>query len=202
VTALFTRAARVDDVVPVHREAFPGFFMTQLGPRFLREYYRCVEAYPGGVLLTTSGEQGCIGFVAGFVDPASFYRELRRRRLRLGLAACAGIVTRPQRLVTLLANHRRARGAAHQPRDSRTAELSSLAVLPGAQGLGVGSGLVRAFVEAARVLGAERVLLTTDSDANEAVNSFYRRAGFSCVRSFEARPGRRLNEYALDIRKD
>lgn len=186
----------------MHVQAFPGFFMTQLGPRFLREYYRCVDDYAGGVLLTQSGEQGCVGFVAGFVDPASFYIELQRRRVRLALAACAGLVTRPQRAITLLANYRRARGAAGEPADSRTAELSSLAVAPDAKGMGIGSGLVRAFVEAAAALGADRVQLTTDARDNDAVNRFYLRCGFTCERSFEARRGRWLNEYVLRIRKD
>lgn len=192
---------RLDDIVSVHLEAFPGFFMAQLGPWFLREYYRCVVEYPQGVLLTESGEQGCIGFVAGFVDPASFYRALRRRRVRLGLAACARIVTRPQRLITLLANYRRAGGAAHEAPEPGTAELSSLAVRPSAAGRGLGSRLVQRFIVAAGSRDAERVMLTTDANDNGAVNRFYQGLGFTCVRTFEARRGRLLNEYVFEIGK-
>lgn len=193
--------ARLDDIVSVHLESFPGFFMAQLGPWFLREYYRCVVEYPRGVLLTESGEQGCIGFVSGFVDPTSFYRELRRRRVRLGLAACAGIVARPQRLITLLANYRRAGGVAHQAPEPGTAELSSLAVRPCVAGRGVGSRLVRKFIAAAGSRGADRVMLTTDANDNDAVNRFYQRLGFTCIRTFEARRGRLLNEYVIKIGK-
>jgi ribosomal protein S18 acetylase RimI-like enzyme len=189
----------IDAVVAVHLEAFPGFFMTQLGPRFLREYYRCVVEYPRGILLTEDSGGDCLGFVAGFVDPASFYRELRHYRVRLGLAACVGLVMRPRRLATLLANYRRAGGAAQQPPDVRAAELSSLAVAPNAAGKGVGSRLVHAFIEAVVALGADRVRLTTGAHDNDAVNTFYQRLGFTCVRAFEARRGRVLNEYVLEI---
>lgn len=191
----------LDEIVSVHVEAFPGFFMTLLGPRFLCEYYRCVGDYAQGVLLSESGEQGCIGFVAGFVDPASFYRELRHRRVRLGLTASAGIIARPQRLITLLANYRRACGAAHQATEPSTAELSSLAVRPSAVGRGVGSRLVHRFIVAAGDHGADRVILTTDANDNDVVNEFYQGLGFTCVRSFEARRGRLLNEYMIEIAK-
>jgi GNAT superfamily N-acetyltransferase len=190
------------DVVSVHLDAFPDFFMTQLGPRFLREYYRCVDDFPLGLLLTERDDQGCVGFVAGFVDPAAFYRELRRRRVRLAVAACAGIVPRPRRLFTLLANYRRAGSAAEHAVDPRTAELSSLAVRPRVAGKGVGSRLVHRFVLAAASRGANRVVLTTDAFGNDAVNRFYQRIGFICVRTFEARRGRVLNEYVIDIGKD
>jgi ribosomal protein S18 acetylase RimI-like enzyme len=189
------RVPRLDDIVSVHVEAFPRFFLTQLGPRFLRDYYRCVLEYPGGILLTEGGPRGVQGFVAGFLNPPAFYRELRRRRVRLALAAVAGLIARPSRLGTLRANYHRAGDLAHETDGTDTAELSSLAVRTGSTGTGIGSRLVRRFAEVARAQGAERVVLTTDAEGNEAVNRFYRRLGFACTRTFEARPGRVLNEY-------
>ena len=190
---------RLDEIVAVHLEAFPGFFMAQLGPRFLREYYRCVAEYPGGILLVESAGEEYVGFVAGFLDPASFYRALRHRRIRLALAACAGIVARPSRLITLLANYRRAGDAAQGSDGAAVAELSSLAVRPTSTGRGLGSSLVRRFIAEAGSRGANRVVLTTDAEGNDAVNRFYRGLGFTCERTFEARRGRSLNEYSLAI---
>ncbi len=193
--------AILDDVVAVHLEAFPGFFMAQLGPRFLREYYRCVEEYPQGILLAEMNEQGCVGFVAGFINPSEFYRNLRNRRIRLALAAGAGIAARPQRLITMFANYRRAGHTARQVPAPDTAELSSLAVLPSAAGHGAGTRLVQRFIAAAKTMGAAQVALTTDTNGNDAVNRFYRKLGFACVRTFKARRGRLLNEYVLEIGK-
>ena len=69
--------ASVEDVVIVHLAAFPGFFMTLLGPKFLQEYYRCVVEYHGGLVLTETDNSRTVGFVSGFIDPASFYVELK-----------------------------------------------------------------------------------------------------------------------------
>jgi ribosomal protein S18 acetylase RimI-like enzyme len=192
----------LDEVVAVHLEAFPDFFLSQLGPSFLREYYRCVSEYPRGLLLEERDERGCVGFVAGFLDPASFYREIRRRRLRLGIAASVGLVSSPRRLATLFANYGRAAGSARQPADAATAELSSVGVRVAASGRGIGRRLVGRFVSAAGELGATRVLLTTDAAGNEAVNAFYRGLGFDRVRTFEARRGRVLNEYCYQVGKE
>jgi ribosomal protein S18 acetylase RimI-like enzyme len=195
-------AVPLDAVVAVHQAAFPGFFMTQLGPRFLREYYRCVLDVPAGILLTETKDGACVGFVAGFVDPAAFYSELRRRRARLGLAALRGIVSRPRRLMTMMANYGRAGNAARAPLEADTAELSSVAVVPAAAGQGIGFRLVRAFIDAAASAGARRVVLTTDAYGNDAVNRFYQRLGFVCTGTSEVRPGRWLNEYAFAIHRD
>jgi len=192
----------LDDIVEVHIAAFPGFFMTQLGQRFLRGYYQCVLDYPDGLLLTEFEEQGCIGFVSGFVEPSSFYLELRRRRIRLGLAAVSGIVTRPRSLITLMVNYRRAGKVSREEPEPGTAELSSLAVRPDIAGRGVGSRLVRRFIAAAANRGASRVILTTDANNNDSVNRFYKGLGFTSNRTFEARRGRMLNEYVLTIGKD
>lgn len=151
------------------------------------------------MILTECDESECVGFVSGFVNPPSFYKELRRRRFRLALSACAGILARPRRLKTLVADYNRAGYSATSSSESSTAELSSLAVLPSAASHGLGSRLVRRFIETAWRLGAERVVLTTDAKNNDAVNRFYQRLGFTRLRDFEPRPGRVLNEYVIDI---
>lgn len=86
-----------------------------------------------------------------------------------------------------------------QTAEPGTAELSSLAVHPNATGKGVGSRLVRRFLSEAEARGARRVVLTTDAHGNAAVNSFYLSLGFSLTRTFEARRGRVLNEYVLEL---
>jgi ribosomal protein S18 acetylase RimI-like enzyme len=188
----------LDAIVALHILAFPGFFMTQLGPSFLRVYYQSVLDYSGGILLTESDQNGCIGFVAGFVDPASFYQTLRRRRVKLALAAAVRVVTHPHRLVTLLRNYRRAGEAEKRTSHPAVAELSSLAVRPDAAGRGVGRRLVGEFLSAATSRGAKRVVLTTDANNNDPVNRFYQKLGFECIRTFEPRRGRVLNEYSIE----
>ena len=71
------------EIAKLHTQAFPGFFLTQLGDRFLTGYYKCVEAYPGGILLVARNKDStAAGFAAGFLDPPAFYRFLRSRGAR------------------------------------------------------------------------------------------------------------------------
>jgi ribosomal protein S18 acetylase RimI-like enzyme len=84
------RAVRKNDlpqVVAVHQQAFKGFHMTLLGPRFLAGYYQTVLDYPDSIFLAAMDAEQMLGFVAGFVNPSRFYALLRARTRALALAA-------------------------------------------------------------------------------------------------------------------
>src|ERR1035437_4365662 len=80
-------AADLPGITSTHRAAFKDFFLTQLGPAFLRGYYRTVLEYSGGILLVAIRDKSVVGFAAGFIDPPRFYTVLGKRRMCLGLAA-------------------------------------------------------------------------------------------------------------------
>jgi ribosomal protein S18 acetylase RimI-like enzyme len=186
-------------IVDLHRRAFEGFFLSALGPRFLRQYYRAVLRHEGGICLGAFERDQLVGFAAGFVNPPAFYRSLREARVRMGLAAMPPLITNPLRAVRLITNYRRTgqAGAAHH--HVQSSELASLAVDRAVEGRGIGGGLVRAFAKAAADLGAPTVTLTTDAVDNDPVNRFYSRLGFSLQRTFESQPGRLLNEYSACV---
>jgi ribosomal protein S18 acetylase RimI-like enzyme len=188
------RPARHDDlarIVAIHQAAFPGFFLTALGPRFLYAYYRRVLDDPAGVLLVAEGGGGLAGFVAGYLEPASFYRGLRRLAWPLALS----LLRRPW-LAFHAAGRARSVGGSHT---SGAAELASLAVDPAVEGRGIGSRLVHAFLDAAARGGARHVTLTTDARANDAVNAFYRKLGFRLARTFESTGQRAMHEYTREL---
>lgn len=190
--------ALIPEAVTLHVAAFRNFYLTALGPRFLRQYYRCVVEYAQGICLGAFDEGTLIGFVAGFVDPSSFYQDLRAARFTLGLAAFPALIGDPRRILRFIINYRRAGSIASRTAYPRTtAELASLAVHPAFEGRGIGGYLVRTFVSNAFSRGAARVILTTDAHGNNAVNLFYKRMGFQLMCTFEAQPGRILNEYSI-----
>jgi ribosomal protein S18 acetylase RimI-like enzyme len=199
--AIATRPATAADLGPIaglHVRAFRGFFLTQLGRPFLVQYYRAVLEYTAGILLIAEVGHSAAGFVAGFCRPNLFYRSLRRRALSLGIAMAPALLRHPAVVRRALADFRRT-GANESPDDACLAELSSLAVEPATGGRGVGKALVIAFVEAAAGRGAGSVYLTTDAVENDAVNRFYCHLGFETTRTFEAAPGRFLNEMRLEV---
>jgi ribosomal protein S18 acetylase RimI-like enzyme len=79
-------------VIAIHRAAFPNFFLSFLGPRFLRVFYGFIVS--DGIAIVALADGKLAGFVAGVSEPRLFYRQLMRRRF-VGLAlAIAPIVLR------------------------------------------------------------------------------------------------------------
>lgn len=192
------REAQIADlrqVVRIHQKAFRGFFMTDLGPRFLTAYYRAIMAYNHRLFLLCHDASGTIeGFVAGFHNPNEFYKQLRTKKWHLALCAGSHLAFRPRLWVRAMAGLRRVRDLA-QSNTTGTVELASIAVAPEAQGKGIGTVLVHAFLEQAHRQGARKVYLTTDACNNDSVNAFYQRLGFRLARQFWQTKSRLMNEY-------
>lgn len=189
----------IESVVAVHRAAFPGFLMTHLGPAFLRTYYRTVLDCENSIFLGAFDEDLQLkGFVAGFANPAVFYALLAKRKRRMLRAATLHLAVRPMLWPRVLENTgTTSRRATEVVRG--TAELASIAVLPGTQGRGYGTLLIHSFLGAAARLGAQRVELTTDADGNDAVNRLYLKTGFKLDGVLTRSGGRRMNKYNIDI---
>jgi len=185
----------IDQVVKVHLSSFPGFFLSFMGQNFLRTYYGSVCSSHGSICRVFLDDNSKIsGFVVGARSPASFYKELFRRYfVSFVFAAAKAVLTRPAILPRLA---RTALGSTSgDPKDELTAGLFSIAVAPGSQGTGAGKRLIFSFCEAALSMGCDKVILTTDREDNDAVNSFYKRLGFAIDRQYTTREGRRMNRY-------
>jgi ribosomal protein S18 acetylase RimI-like enzyme len=188
--------ADVADVVQVHLLAFPGSFLTFLGHNFLHLFYSALVERQE-IAFVACGNGVVLGFVAGSASPGALYRALLLRQMhRFALAAVMAVRRNPAIIVRLLRAVGRPKSGARPP---GTATLMSLAVMPDAQGGGLGRRLVGAFVASAAASGAHRVDLTTDASGNDRVNTFYQRLGFRVSRMFVTPEGREMNEYLLDI---
>lgn len=206
---MIIRDAQSDDLASLaqaHASAFEGFYLTRLGPDFLQEYYRTVLEYDAGILLiaSTSGGPTLDGFVAGFMNSPTFYRRLRSRRLRLARALLPRLVRTPSLLMRVFQSSDRVHRESYGSGAGQDCELASLGVLPTAQGKGIGKSLVHAFLTRSRKLGADRVLLTTDSEGNDSVKRFYQSMGFRLGEPYQAERGRWMHrcEYAFSNATD
>src|SRR5258706_41974 len=163
----------VERVTSIHLAAFPGFFLSFLGGRFLRELYRAVIADGEGIAFVALSSGTVIGFAAGTASQGFYRRAAKRRWWRFGLASAGALLRRPSIARRLL------RALYAPPKTSSDgALLMSLAIDPRAQRSGAGKALISAFVDAAATRGAKAILLTTDRAGNDAVNAFYRDQGF------------------------
>lgn len=189
-------AADTPAVVAIHLAAFPGFFLTFLGPRFLRLLYAEAVAC-GEIALVAESAGRPVGFVMGSAQPGGFYGQLVRRRLvGFALAALPAVARRPGIALRVA---RALRRPAEGRKPEGTATLMSLGVDPATQGLGAGRALVQAFLAEAGRRGARKVDLTTDQAGNERTNRFYAALGFRVARTIVTPEQRILNEYEIDL---
>ena len=191
-------ARHLDPVVAVHMKAFPSFFLTFLGPRFLKEFYQSFIEDSAGIGFV--GHDASTGQVAGVVVgplvPAGYFKRLLKRKWwAFCLASLTAVLKKPSVIRRLF------RAVFYRGESPASTEglalLSSIAVSPDVQAKGLGRLLVQAFLEEVKRRGGRGVFLTTDADNNEKVNLFYRKAGFSMESSYDTPEGRKMNRYIL-----
>jgi ribosomal protein S18 acetylase RimI-like enzyme len=190
------RNAELDDVpaaVRVHQEAFRGFLLTDLGPRFLTMLYSGFVSMPGGTLLIAECSAGqIVGLLAAARAPADFFRVMRRRHgLSMAVAAVPGLLKHPLRVGERLLSAALYRG--DQPVELPGYWLlSSLGVAAGEARKGVATALLANFLENAHRDGARGVYLLTDQHNNDLALKFYARHGFETRSVKKRRSGRSL----------
>jgi ribosomal protein S18 acetylase RimI-like enzyme len=187
----------LNQVVAVHVRAFSGFFLTFLGPTFLRLMYRQLRNNKDGVVFVATRGARLVGFAAGVTRQVAFYRHLIvAHSPQFALAATGMFLRHPSVLKRLL---RAFRQPEYVRQSAAEACLMSLAVVPELHGSGIGKCLVDEFCDELFRRGASSVSLTTDGDNNDRVNAFYRKVGFRVARSFVTPEGRRINEYLKQL---
>ncbi|WP_166996463.1 GNAT family N-acetyltransferase [Paramicrobacterium fandaimingii] len=187
----------VGRIVEVHLQSFPGFFLTRLGPSFLRLFYRGLVELNSGILIVSLNGDRIVGLVGGTDSQESLYPSLfRSGRVRFILVSARAAIAHPTALGRLFRAHSRSRGKL----ESRPgAALMSLAVHPQSEGQGSGTLLVSAFEDVLRARGVLEYSLTTDERDNERVNGFYLGRGMKLDRLIVTPEGRRLNEYVMKL---
>lgn len=183
-------------VVAIHRAAFPNFFLSFLGPRFLRVFYGFIAGEGIAIVALTDGQLA--GFVAGVANPRLFYRRLMKRRFARLVLAIVPIVLRHPSTLARVSRRARQRTSAgnHEPAG---AELMSLAVDPGQEHRGIGRALVAAFAGHLAASGERCLWLTTDAADNDRVIRFYESQGFLRSREFVTAEGRPMVELTRNV---
>lgn len=187
------------ELARLHRAAFPSFFLSSLGEPFLRQFYAGFADDDSAVALVAKDSSGrAVGAIVGTVEPAGYFSRLLRSRLfGFGLASARAVFRRPRsasRLVRAVAY----RGSEAAP--SGGALLSSICVSPSVRGTGAGRLLLDRWERAVSERSVETAFLTTDAEANQAVNAFYQAAGWQLDGTFCTREGRPMNRYTKRLR--
>lgn len=182
--------ANIGKIVEVHLSAFPGFFLTELGEKFLTLYYECVLNSEDGILLSCFDEGNIIGFCAATTHSAGYNsRLIKHNFLKFALIGAKFCITKPGAIIRL-ANNLTKSGSTEDKGDY--GELLSIGVSSEAQGKGVGKALLGKLEQSMSEVGVKRLSLTTDFEENEKTLRFYSSIGFKKLYEFVAYPRRRM----------
>ena len=188
---VITRSMRSDElnkVVSLHLDAFPGYFLSFLGPKVLRLFYRSYLDFDQ-VAIVAERKGRLVGFVTGIDNAFGFYKKLLLRRgILFALASAQSILKRPSIAPRLFRSaFKRSRKSA----DSVSSiTLSYIAVDPAVQKCGIGQILASAFENEALRRGMSSILLETDAIGNDDVLSFYSKAGYKHCEEYYTHEGK------------
>jgi hypothetical protein len=188
--------ARIHDVCSRDQ---PGSFMFQLGPRFLKQYYRLFIKEKKAVILCGLNEEGkLIGFVSGTLDAAESVENLRKHKIRLFLAASIATLRRPRLLAGLFSRYWSISRRADQEEYmiNSGARCTCWAVLPEARANMGAVTLLRTWLAVMRALQAGRIRMEVDCD-NTRSEMVHRLLGGRLVHEYRTPDGkpRVLMEY-------
>lgn len=182
----------VKAIVAIHQQAFPDFFLTTLGTRFLQLYYKCMCCCNDAVTLCAEDD----GLVKGFAT-SSYYSHgfntmlIRKNFFQFGWMAIEMLFTKPKAILRLVKNlDKKAEGNAVED-NGEYAELYSIAVKPGNQGSGIGKKLLIATEEDVAKHNS-KISLTTDYFHNENTIGFYHSLGYQDYYEFVTYPDRKM----------
>lgn len=178
-------------IAAIHLSAFPGFFLTTLGQKFLETYYKASLKSKESLAICATNDYGQItGFSIGCIHSRGYHKRLIKQNLLSFLSQGISLLfSNPKALFRLLNNFDK---NTTQSDDGEYAELLSIGVTSEMKGNGIGKELIRKFEEAAANRGCKKIALTTDYYNNDAVVAFYKKSGYDVFYEFTTYPNRKM----------
>lgn len=189
-----SESADIDVIVKIHMSAFKGFFLTALGEGFLKQMYKGFSEHnKSGIFGAYDENSRLLGFLAYSSDLSGFYKYLLKTRLiQFAFYSLIAFLKTPKFFMRLIKAFLK---PSESVREENYLELSSIGVLPEAEGRGIGGMLIERLKEIFDSKEFAYIKLETDADGNDGVNKFYQKNGFVCVGDYVTSEGRRMNEY-------
>lgn len=182
----------VEDVVRIHINTFEGFFLTNLGERFLKLYYKsCIKNQNLTIAIGLfSDNSELIGFGIGSYESKGYYKKIIKANfLAFFLETIIIAVSKPMALIRLAKNLDKVNNIED---NGIYCELLSIGVQKHNEGKGYGKQLLIGFEKIASERGVKKITLTTDSRNNDRVLKFYNKMGYDIFYKFKTYPNREM----------
>lgn len=190
------RLSPIDSVkiAEIHLKSFESFFLSSLGKQFLNVFYKCVLKHRDGLGVGLLVEGELVGFAIGTTNSKGFYKQIiANDGISLLVAAFPSLIKAPKKIFRLVSNLMTK--VDFTPKVN-THTLLSICVNPQKQSKGLGHVILKSFeLESKKNKGSE-IILTTEKDNNELVNSFYEKNDYVIELSFKMKGQKRtMNLY-------
>ncbi len=184
----------ISRIVEVHIKAFPDFFLTQLGKKFLSTLYCAyLEDENSGIIIALDDSKVVRGFIAYSKNYSEFYKQLMKKHLfEFGISSMVAVFRHPSFIKRLLGAFSK---SDEVKRKESYVELASIGVDPETMNCGIGSGLISYLKRIVDYDKYDYISLETDAQNNDSVNQFYQKNGFVLDRQYVTPQGRKMNEY-------
>ncbi len=183
----------INTIAVLHLEAFPDFFLTKLGKKFVKLLYKCYLKDDESGIIIAKDDENIIGFIAYSKDYPSFYKKLIKKHIvKFALCSIGAVVKHPSFTKRLLGAFRKSNEV---KKTEKYIEIASICVDPKRNRKGVGTLLINYIKDDVDYSVYKYINLETDADGNEKVNNFYIKNGFILARTYTTREGRKMNEY-------
>lgn len=179
--------ADLPGIVKCHTKAFPGRFMTEMGPRWLYGLYRFFIKHPAGIsFVGVDSTDKTVGFVVGG-KPNIREKFLRTAIFWYSYLIFWKFITKPivrRALLKELAKKLQLKwtisppeGPQHEDTTARFSNLLSICVLPDYKGTAVAGRLIESFQTACATKGYDAIKLSVVTDNARAI-AFYKKHGW------------------------
>lgn len=175
--------ADVETLAAIHLAAFKGYMNSRMGKKYVRAFLRWFLTYPNSIALKATLRGAAIGYVVG--APLGYAQPMNRSLLKIGIYS---IISHPHVLLhpnftraasaklRLLLGRKPASITLKQP-EGKGISLVGIGVHPQSSGNGVGTAIMKAFENKARVIGMDYMRLSV-YDHNEVARAVYEKSGW------------------------
>lgn len=184
------------EIASLHKLAFPGFFLSNLGVKFLKVFYSSILSDTNSIGLGIVKDNKIIGFAIGSSIYKSFYKKIFINNfLKLSFYILIPLIKNPSILIRIIKSL--VSKSANIEEFNDPAVLLSICVQPNVESKGLGKLLLTKF-EDILFNRNDLVILTTDTYNNDYVNLFYQKNGYK-IHSIFLQGNRTMNLYYKKI---
>ncbi len=173
----------METLAAIHLAAFKGYMNSRMGKKYVRAFLRWFLTYPNSIALKATLRGAAIGYVVG--APLGYAQPMNRSLLKTGICS---IISHPHVLLhpnftraasaklRLLLGRKPASITLKQP-EGKGISLVGIGVHPQSSGNGVGTAIMKAFENKARLIGMGYMRLSV-YDHNEVARAVYEKSGW------------------------